>query len=49
MRWFDADDRKALGQIAGVVMVGLVSLAVVAVAGAGIVGLAIRVFELGLG
>lgn len=49
MKLFDSDDKKALADLAGAAVVAFGALAVVAVSGAGILGLAVRVFQLAMG
>ena len=45
MAFFDADDTKAARGLFGAVAVFVVALAVVAISGAGVIGLAVRVFQ----
>jgi hypothetical protein len=46
---FDADDKKAARGVLGVAVVFVTALALVAIAGAGVIGLAFRVFQLASG
>jgi hypothetical protein len=48
-RMLDAEDRKVLGGIVGLGVLSIGALSVMTVAGAGILGLAIRVFQLAAG